>query len=58
MASNKYTVYQGRFVCHTCGTNVSTLRSYVDKKLLTWMCKDRHLSQVSLQTKKTRSDFE
>lgn len=54
----KYFVYQGEFVCHTCKATVSTLRSYPDTKELTWMCPDKHLSRVSLDTKKTKKDYE
>jgi hypothetical protein len=54
----RYTVYEGRFKCHTCGESVLTIRSYPELKKITWMCKDKHLSEVSLSTKKRKSDFE
>lgn len=53
---SKYTVYTGKFRCQTCGADVNSLRSYPEEKLLTWMCKDKHLSSVSLATKK-KSDY-
>ena len=54
----KYKVHAGSFPCHTCGKEVGTLRSYPDEKLLTWMCPDKHITEVSLQTKKSKEDYE
>ena len=54
----KYTIYPGAFVCHTCKAEVKTLRLYAADKQLTWMCPDRHISTVSLITKKSKSDYE
>jgi hypothetical protein len=54
----KYNIYHGTFTCHTCKAEVRTLRSYGDEKKLTWMCPDKHLSEVDLNTKKKRGDFE
>jgi hypothetical protein len=54
----KYTVYSGKFVCHTCKAEVGTLRSYPTLKKLTWMCPERHVSEVSLNTKKSKEDYE
>ena len=54
----KYNVYVGKFPCHTCGKEVPTLRSYMVEHRLTWMCPDKHISEVSLITKKTKKDYE
>lgn len=54
----RYTVYNGAFKCQQCNANVTTLRSYPELKKLTWMCQDKHLSEVSLQTKKSKHDYE
>ena len=54
----KYTVYSGNFVCHVCKAEVKTLRCYPTTKELTWMCPDKHLSKVDLQTKKKKKDYE
>jgi len=54
----RYTVYNGVFNCHDCKQPVSSLRLYEDKKELTWMCKDKHLSVVSLLSKKKRDHYE
>lgn len=54
----KYNVYAGEFVCHTCHEKVPTLRSYPELKKLTWMCKDKHLTEISLRTRKTKEDYE
>lgn len=53
----RYTVYQGEFPCHTCKQMVFSLRSYPDTKELTWMCKDKHISKVSLAPK-SKKDYE
>ena len=55
---SKYTVVQGSFPCHTCKEVVGTLRHYIVDKKLTWVCSEKHMSQVSLQTKKTTEDHE
>ncbi len=54
----KYNIHAGKFVCHTCGEQVPTLRSYPELKKLTWMCKDKHMTEVDLNTKKTKADYE
>jgi hypothetical protein len=54
----KYNIYPGTFVCHTCKVEVKSLRLYAADKLMTWMCPEKHLSQVDLSTKKTRKDYE
>lgn len=54
----RYNVYQGVFSCHVCKIDVFTLRLYPETKELTWMCKDKHLSVVNLNTKKSRKDYE
>jgi hypothetical protein len=54
----KYTIYTGKFLCHTCKVEVKTLRSYPETKELTWMCPEKHLSLVNLSTKKSRKDYE
>lgn len=54
----KYIVHVGTFPCHTCGVEVKTIRQYLNDKKLTWMCPDRHVSEVSLETKRKRADHE
>lgn len=54
----KYNVYPGKFPCHTCGIEVSTVRSYPGMRKLSWMCPDRHLTEISLETKKDKKDYE
>jgi hypothetical protein len=53
----KYSIYHGEFVCHECKVMVSTIRHYPEDKLLTWMCPQKHLSEVSLNRKKKKEDF-
>lgn len=54
---SSYSVYHGEFKCQECRAEVRTLRHYIDKKELTWMCDKKHLSVVSLYTKK-KKDYE
>ena len=54
----KYNVYNGVFICQQCGVEVKTLRFYYIDKELTWMCPDKHVSTVNINTKKSRKDYE
>ncbi len=54
----KYNIYNGKFLCQECGQEVNSLRSYPDTKELTWMCSEKHISTVNLNTKKTKRDYE
>jgi len=54
---SKYTVYSGKFPCHTCKEVVLSLRLYSADKKLTWLCSQGHMSTVSLVTKK-KKDYE
>lgn len=51
-----FTVYQGTFICHICRVHVKTARLYPETRLLTWMCKDKHLSSVKFGKQKRKSD--
>ena len=53
----KYTIYPGSFPCHTCKVEVKTVRVYPETKEITWMCPEKHISIVNLNTKK-RKDYE
>jgi hypothetical protein len=52
-----FTVYQGKFICHICKVEVRSLRLYSETKEMTWMCKDKHISRVSLGKRK-KKDFD
>lgn len=54
----KYNIYHGEFKCQQCNVVVTSMRFYVDTKDLTWMCPDKHMSNVNLNTKKTKKDYE
>jgi hypothetical protein len=54
---SKYTVYQGKFKCQVCNAEVTSLRHYATDKLITWLCSEKHLSEVSLKPK-TKKDYE
>jgi hypothetical protein len=54
----KYNVYSGLFLCHICKKEVHSIRSYPTLKKLTWMCPERHVSEVNLNTKKSKKDYE
>lgn len=51
-----YTIYEGKFVCHTCKIEVKTLRLYAETKEMTWMCKDKHLSTVKFGKQKWKGN--
>jgi hypothetical protein len=46
--SNKFTVYEGKFICKTCKKEVKSLRLYKDTGMVSWMCSDKHLTEVKL----------
>jgi len=54
---SKYTVYPGEFLCQVCKKLVKTIRLYSKDMYLTWMCEDKHLSEVNLRPK-TKKDYE
>lgn len=56
--ASRYSIYQGKFPCHTCKQVVTSLRHYVETSELTWVCSEKHLSKVSLKSKKTKKDYE
>jgi len=56
---SRYTIYTGKFPCHTCKEIVTSLRLYSDTKELTWMCSQKHMTNVTLvASKKTKKDYE
>jgi hypothetical protein len=50
----KYDIHKGQFVCHTCKEVVYSMRWYYEIKEMSWMCKQGHVSEVSLNLKKKR----
>ena len=52
----RYTVYHGKWVCHTCKQEVPTLRLYPETLDATWLCKEKHLTRVSF-AKRKKKDF-
>jgi hypothetical protein len=51
-----YTVYHGKFICHECKAEVTSLRLYAETKTMTWMCKDKHLSTVKFGKQKWKGN--
>jgi hypothetical protein len=45
---DKYTIYEGRFPCKDCKKEVRTIRIYASTGMASWMCSDKHLSEVEL----------
>lgn len=43
-----YSVYEGKFPCKTCKKEVKTIRVYVNTGMASWMCSEKHLSEVEL----------
>jgi hypothetical protein len=56
MAEPKFSVYNGKFPCHTCKEEVLSLRLWRETLELTWMCSKKHLSKAALV--KTKRDYE
>jgi hypothetical protein len=52
----RYTIYQGKLVCQSCGLEVKTMRLYPDTKEVSWMCSSKHLSKLKLI--KEKKDYE
>ena len=46
--SNKFTIYKGKFLCKVCKKEVNSLRLYAQTGMASWMCVDKHLSEVQL----------
>lgn len=44
----KYTIYEGKFLCKVCKKEVKTIRLYAETGMATWMCSEKHLSEVKL----------
>jgi hypothetical protein len=51
-----YTVYHGKFICHECKCEVTSLRLYADTKTATWMCPTKHLSTVKFGKQKYKGN--
>ena len=51
-----YTVYNGKFTCHECKSEVRSLRLYADTKTATWMCPEKHLSTVKFGKQKWKGN--
>lgn len=50
----RYSVTYGEFPCHTCKEVVKSLRHYTEDKKLTWVCTQKHMTEVSLDTRKKK----
>lgn len=57
---DKYTTYQGKFLCKTCDKTVTTMRFYKQTGIGSWMCSEKHLSKVQVCTigYKKKGDYE
>ena len=56
MTDKKFSVFEGKFPCHTCKEEVTSLRLWYANNDLTWMCSKKHLSRAPLV--KTKKDYE
>ena len=45
---DKYSIYEGKFPCKTCKKEVKTIRVYKATGMASWMCPDKHLTEVEL----------
>jgi len=41
-----FSEYRGKFFCHTCKEVALIARFYSEYKKLTWLCSNRHMSEV------------
>jgi hypothetical protein len=46
--SNNFSVYQGKFMCKTCKKEVTNMRLYTLTGKGTWLCSDKHLTEVQV----------
>jgi len=56
MADSKFSVYPGKFPCHTCKEEVLSLRLWKETLEVTWMCSKKHISKARFT--KTKKDYE
>ena len=56
MAEPRFSTYVGKFPCHTCKEEVTSIRLWKETLELTWMCSQKHLSKVGII--KTKKDYE
>ena len=48
----KFSVYKGIFLCQKCNKKVIEARMYHETLDFTWMCEEKHLSKVNLQSRR------
>lgn len=58
--SNTFSTFQGKFSCKTCKVEVKTMRVYTSTGMASWMCPQKHLSEVQLYQVgyKKKKDYE
>lgn len=56
MSSLKFSIYSGKFPCHTCKEEVSSIRLWKETLELTWMCSKKHISRAAII--KRKKDYE
>ena len=52
----KYDVLKGEFICHTCKAITYSMRWYYQDKIMSWMCPEKHVSEVDLNKKRKVSN--
>jgi hypothetical protein len=55
MSDKKFIVFSGKFLCHTCKEEVKSLRLWIGTARTTWMCTQKHVSEVYLV--RSKKDF-
>jgi hypothetical protein len=48
MSNKPFTVYKGLFNCQTCKVDVYSMRFWREQGTATWMCSEKHVSEVQL----------
>jgi hypothetical protein len=58
--SDNFSTYRGKFICRTCKKEVLSLRLYPKTGMGTWMCSDKHITEVQIYQVgyKKKKDYE
>ena len=48
MSEKSFSTYPGKFSCKTCKEEVKSIRFYVDSGKASWICSQKHLSEIQL----------
>lgn len=60
MNDKRFNTYSGSFLCKTCKSEVKTIRVYPETGNGTWLCHNKHLTEVQIYQVgyKKKKDYE